>query len=225
MDFSDLFSEYSIDFVDHSQFVLNALLAALLSWLLSMYYTKYGHAVGNRSKFSNNFILLALTTMLIIYIVKSSIALSLGLVGALSIVRFRAAIKEPEELTYLFLVIGIGLGMGANQAGITILAFVLIMALLILKTSTQKNKIKRLDNEMVLNVSSSVVDEQGINAILIQHLAGVELRRLSHDKGTVRMSYVLEIDSLDQLSNVKNELLQKDPSAEISFIDNKNLAQ
>jgi len=118
---------------EHSQFILNALLAAFLSWCLSIYYTKYGKAIGNRSKFSNNFMLLALTTMLIIYIVKSSIALSLGLVGALSIVRFRAAIKDPEELTYLFLVIGIGLGMGANQAGITILAFVLIMALLILK--------------------------------------------------------------------------------------------
>ena len=48
-------------------------------------------------------------------IVKNSIALSLGLVGALSIVRFRAAIKEPEELTYLFLVIATGLGTGSGQ--------------------------------------------------------------------------------------------------------------
>ena len=45
------------------------------------------------------------------------------LVGALSIVRFRAAIKEPEELVYLFLVISTGLGLGANQAKITILEF------------------------------------------------------------------------------------------------------
>jgi len=44
-----------------------------------------------------------MTTMLVISIVKSSLALSLGLVGALSIVRFRSAIKEPEELVYIFL--------------------------------------------------------------------------------------------------------------------------
>ena len=50
-----------------------------------------------------------MTTMLIISIVKSSLALSLGLVGALSIIRFRAAIKEPEELAYLFLAIGISI--------------------------------------------------------------------------------------------------------------------
>ena len=52
--------------------------------------------------------------------VKSSLALSLGLVGALSIVRFRAAIKEPEELIYLFLTIAAGLGTGAGQIKITI---------------------------------------------------------------------------------------------------------
>ena len=53
--------------------------------------------------------------MIIITIVKSSLALSLGLVGALSIVRFRTAIKDPEELSFLFISIAIGLGMGANQ--------------------------------------------------------------------------------------------------------------
>ncbi len=71
--------------------------------------------------------------MLIITIVKSSLALSLGLVGALSIVRFRSAIKEPEELAYLFLCIAIGLGLGASQTAITTLAFIVIMGVLMLK--------------------------------------------------------------------------------------------
>lgn len=218
------FSQYVIGLQDHSQFVLNALVAALLSWLLSLYYNKYGRAIGNRSKFSNNFILLALTTMLIIYIVKSSIALSLGLVGALSIVRFRAAIKDPEELTYLFLVIGIGLGMGANQSGITILAFVLIMALLILKSSTQKNKLKSLDNQMVFNVSSRAMTESQINTILSNHFSGVELRRLSQDDGELRMTYQVEAETIDQITTVKTQLLVSDADASISFIDNKNLS-
>ena len=53
---------------------------------------------------SQKFFVLSLTTMIIITIVKSSLALSLGLVGALSIVRFRTAIKEPEELAYFIYV-------------------------------------------------------------------------------------------------------------------------
>jgi len=71
--------------------------------------------LSNKKDFSKIFIPLCLATTLIITIVKSSIALSLGLVGALSIVRFRAAIKEPEELIYLFLIIAIGLAFGSNQ--------------------------------------------------------------------------------------------------------------
>ena len=70
--------------------------------------------LSNRKIFSKNFFIITTTTMLIITVVKSSLALSLGLVGALSIIRFRAAIKEPEELGYLFLTISIGLGCGAD---------------------------------------------------------------------------------------------------------------
>jgi hypothetical protein len=103
----------SINMLD---FLIGLVFAVPLLLFLRMFYIRYGHAVSNRSRFSNNFLPLGLTTMLIITIVQSSIALSLGLVGALSIVRFRAAIKDPEELIYLFLVIAIGLGCGAGRA-------------------------------------------------------------------------------------------------------------
>jgi hypothetical protein len=66
---------------------------------------------------------------LIITIVKSSLALSLGLVGALSIVRFRTPVKEPEELAYLFMAIAIGLGMGADYRLETSVGTILILAL------------------------------------------------------------------------------------------------
>ena len=99
---------------------LNILLTALLAYLLGLLYNRYGNSLSNRKSFGKNFVLLAVTTMIVITIVKSSLALSLGLVGALSIVRFRAAIKEPEELSYLFLNIAIGLGFGADQKLATI---------------------------------------------------------------------------------------------------------
>jgi ABC-type branched-subunit amino acid transport system permease subunit len=84
------------------QFVINLIIAALLAHFLKKIYIRYGKAVSNRARFASNFFLMVTTTMLIISIVKSSLALSLGLVGALSIVRFRTAIKEPEELAVLF---------------------------------------------------------------------------------------------------------------------------
>jgi len=223
MNIKDLLLDYKVEILDLNNFVLNALLAALLSWILARYYRRYGLSVSNRSQFANNFMLLALSTMLIIYIVKSSIALSLGLVGALSIVRFRAAIKEPEELTFLFLVIGIGLGMGANQPLITVVAFVLILGLLYLQARMRKSKAHDLHNQMVVNIATSTLDEATVNATMTKHFADVELRRMSLDKGKLFMSYVIEATKFDQLSQTKQQLLTSDPEVEFSFVDNKNM--
>ena len=101
---------------------INLLLAAVLASIVAWVYINYGRSLSNRAKFAQTLPVLALITVLIISIVKSSLALSLGLVGALSIVRFRTAIKEPEELIYLFMAIAIGLGLGADQRWPTVLA-------------------------------------------------------------------------------------------------------
>jgi uncharacterized membrane protein YhiD involved in acid resistance len=115
-------------------FVISLILAALLGAVLGQAYIHFGRSLSNRRFFAANFLLLTVTTTLIITIVKSSLALSLGLVGALSIVRFRAAIKEPEELAFLFLAISVGLGLGAGQALITVVALVVILGLIAVRS-------------------------------------------------------------------------------------------
>lgn len=223
MKFEDLLSDYSLEATDVSQFLTNALLAAVLTWLVSEFYKRYGRTVSNRSQFASNFMMLALATMLIIYIVKSSVALSLGLVGALSIVRFRAAIKEPEELTYLFLVIGIGLGMGANQGAITIIATVLILALVFLYTKMKKQSAHDLDSQMVLNISSKKLSEKDINNVVASTFGNADLRRMSTQEDMLYMSYLIDANNFDQLSAAKAVLIEQDAAIELSFIENKNM--
>lgn len=224
MDFKNLLNDYSLEAIDLSQFLLNALIGAILSWLVSVYYKRYGSSVSNRSQFANNFILLALTTMLIITIVKSSIALSLGLVGALSIVRFRAAIKEPEELIYLFLVIAIGLGMGADQAAITIVAFLLIMSILIIKSKLSGKGGNMRRNQMQLSITTDPVSMEGINKVLSENMKIVDLKRMSQNKDKMYLSYALESENFDNLISVKDQLLALSPEMEVSFVDNSNVA-
>ncbi|MEM9544634.1 MAG: DUF4956 domain-containing protein [Bacteroidota bacterium] len=223
MDFSNLIAEYTFEDIDLKIFLTNALVAALLSWLVSIFYKRYGSSVSNRSKFAENFILLALTTMLIITIVKSSIALSLGLVGALSIVRFRAAIKEPEELVYLFLVIAIGLGTGAEQTEITILAFVLIMSILIITKMTKKSSGFRNKNQMQLSITTPQIEVERINATL-SGLQIVDLKRMSQDKEKLYLSYTLEAKDVGQIIAIKDALMELSPDMEVSFVDNKNVS-
>ena len=110
-----------------SGFIISLLMSTVLGFVLAKVFIKYANVMSNRKMMAYNLMLLVIITTLVISIVKSSLALSLGLVGALSIVRFRTAIIEPEELIYLFIAIAIGLGMGAGQVTITLIAFVLIV--------------------------------------------------------------------------------------------------
>ena len=96
--------------------VLTSISFCFLSALILKYlYINRANSITPKIEFSNLLIVISLITFLMIVIVKSSIALSLGLVGALSIVRFRTPIKEPEDLTYLFLSIALGVGYGSFQ--------------------------------------------------------------------------------------------------------------
>lgn len=88
--------------------------AGALGYVIRALYRRFGSSISNRDAFSANFPLISIATVLIIFVIKSSLALSLGLIGALSIVRFRAAIKEPEEIVYLFFCIAIGIALGAR---------------------------------------------------------------------------------------------------------------
>jgi len=104
-----------------TELVINLTVGILLSFVIRQHYIRYGSTLTNRNELSRVFPLILLTTVLVISIVKSSLSLSLGLVGALSIVRFRTPIKEPEELAYLFICIAAGLGLGANQTFPTVI--------------------------------------------------------------------------------------------------------
>ena len=126
--------------IDLSLIVLNLFCAFIVSLLIKFHYKKCSTTLTNRDDFSNLFPFITLTIVLVIYIVKSSLALSLGLVGALSIVRFRAAIKEPEELVYLFFIISIGLANGANQFLLSTISTLIIIFFLFLRNFYQSKK-------------------------------------------------------------------------------------
>ena len=209
--------------VPFDEFVLNILVVALLVSLLRLYYIRFGNAISNRTKFANNFLPLALGTLLIIMIVKSSIALSLGLVGALSIVRFRAAIKDPEELTYLFIAIGLGLAGGANQPVLAVVAFVIILLLLYLNKIFTSKVVFKKEDKLFVNINTDVDDLQGIVKLLTDTFPYVELKRMDTlDKG-LDLSFICKAESIDQLTKAKNEITNLSSATRLSIVDQPDL--
>lgn len=202
-------------------FVINAIIAVVLAGLLEITYAKCAKSLSGRKVFAANFFLIGFTTMLIISIVKSSLALSLGLVGALSIVRFRSAIKEPEELAYLFYTIAIGLGLGANQRVITVVAFFILMTILWIRFFASK---KAKQQNLFLTVSSvgekkptiSQVSELLNTAFKASHLS-----RYDESDDIIEASFWIEVSKVENLEQFKSKIQELAPGTQVSFVDNK----
>ena len=167
-DLENFFFNSNIE-IDFLNFFYAILLSLVLSFLVKLTYVKVGKSLNDKSYFSDTFIPLALITTLVITVIKFSLALSLGLVGALSIVRFRAAIKEPEELVYLFFVISIGLSNGANQFLLSIFATLVILSFLfgrhLFENKFRRNVQYNLDSN-ILNINILNNNEKKIDDII-----------------------------------------------------------
>jgi len=202
-------------------FVLNLAMAAILAFILGRIYVRYGTSLSNRRMFANNFILVTMTTMLIITIVKSSLALSLGLVGALSIVRFRAAIKEPEELAYLFFTISIGLGLGADQRVITLIGFAGMCGVIILRKYYHRSEDHQNLYLSITSHNPQKINLEKIIETLKKYCAAVDVKRFDETREILEASFLIEFDNFEQLNKARSELQRLSDTMKITFLDNK----
>lgn len=202
---------------------INLVLAVATSFVLSRVYVHWGAALSNRRKFAANFMLVTVTTTFIILVVRSSVALSLGLVGALSIIRFRAAIKEPEELAYLFFAIALGIGLGDNQRTVTLVALLVVIALIGLARLLRQTQ---ADTNLHLALTSRApdkVDMPRVMDVLAKHCSKLRLLRFDENPEALEMSFVVEFRHIADLDNARAALQALAPAMEISFLDNKGV--
>lgn len=201
---------------------IGLVLALVLQW----HFRRFASTLSNREAFSKVFPFILLTTLLIIMVVKSSLALSLGLVGALSIVRFRTPIKEPEELGYLFICIAIGLGLGAEQTLPTIAGatFIIVIASLIgLRTRRRENKNLYLSVNWAGTAGDRGLTLDALNELLGQHVMRSDLRRVDSRDGSLEASYLVELASASDLSKLIDHLHEANENVEVSFVDQGRL--
>lgn len=201
-------------------FLINIFMTIILSYIIGLVYSKYGNSLSNRKKLLQTFVLISVTVMLVISIVKSSLALSLGLVGALSIVRFRTAIKEPEELVYFFVAIALGLGMGANQRLVTLVgAIIIILYIVIQNMNTVRNVVQQNLIVTISNTSETGLDENKILEMLNKYSSKIDLRRLDAANNSTEISLNIEFNNFESIIKAKNDL-KTIGDIQFSFIEN-----
>ena len=209
-----------------SALLINLGVGVVLSILIRWHFKTFGSTLSNREEFTQVCPFILLTTILIITVVKSSLALSLGLVGALSIVRFRTPIKEPEELAYLFISIAMGLGLGADQTISTIVAGPVILAVMAIfkwtrRDSKKKNLYLSLDWKNNDGKEAQLLNR--FNQIIGKHVLVSDLRRMDARDNCVEATYFIDIQTPDNLSGLVDELHSTFTGIGVTFIDQNQM--
>lgn len=201
--FSDIFKSNYIDNITSFNLldtVLAMFLAFAIGFLINFVYRKTFNGVMYSSSFGASLVAMCVTTTFVILAVTSNVVLSLGMVGALSIVRFRTAVKEPIEICYLFWAIAAGIVIGAGMFPLAVFGSVLIGIILVIFM----NK-KTSDNPyiLVINCENDAAEKNAMSYIKGQVKKTVVKSKTVSKTG---IELTLEIRLKDETTDFVNQI-------------------
>ena len=212
VNFSDIFKSSFVDKMTSISF-LDMFIAMILSFAVGLFimqvYKKTFKGVMYSSTFAMSLLALTLITTLNILGVTSNVVLSLGMVGALSIVRFRSAIKEPMDIAFLFWSISEGIVLGAGLIPLAILGAVFIGIVMVLfanKKTTDNPYIlvvnckNDISENSVLNILSKNVNKYCVKSKTISPSNGIEMT-IEVKLKNITTSFVNEVSKIEGVSN------------------------
>ena len=212
VNFSDIFKSSFVDKMTSISF-LDMFIAMILSFAVGLFimqvYKKTFKGVMYSSTFAMSLLALTLITTLIILGVTSNVVLSLGMVGALSIVRFRSAIKEPMDIAFLFWSISEGIVLGAGLIPLAILGAVFIGIVMVLfanKKTTDNPYIlvvnckNDISENSVLNILSKNVNKYCVKSKTISPSNRIEMT-IEVKLKNITTSFVNEVSKIEGVSN------------------------
>lgn len=202
------------------QAVLNFAAAAIIACLIYISYRASHSGVVYSERFNVSLVMLTLISTLVMNVIGNNIALSLGMVGALSIVRFRTAIKDPRDTAYIFWAIAVGICCGVSDYMIAAIGSVIILLFLLLFGFVRNN-----ERIMVIINGSSEAQEE-IEKRMEQLFAGRALLRVHNVSMEEQVSeYIYEIsDKIMRKSENVNGSLHKNLS-EVKGISNISIVR
>ena len=165
MTFSDIFKSSFLENITEFS-VLDTLIGMLFALAIGMFifviYKKTFSGIMYSTGFAMSLIGLSLVTTLVIMAVTSNVVLSLGMVGALSIVRFRAAIKEPMEIVFLFWSLAVGIVIGAGMIPLAVIGSAIIGIILVIFAG---KKFSNTPYILVVSCNDEKAEENALNMI------------------------------------------------------------
>ena len=212
MTFNDIFKSSFLESVTEFSLldtVIGLLFALVIGLFIFLIYKKTFTGVMYSTSFALTLVGLSLVTTLVIMAVTSNVVLSLGMVGALSIVRFRSAIKEPMEIVFLFWAIAAGIVIGAGMIPLAVIGSVIIGIIMIIFVNVKTVKTPYI---LVMNCADEAAEENALKLVgesvekyVIKsktiNIQGIEMTVQVRVKDNAT-AFVHRVNEIDGVSNV-----------------------
>lgn len=189
-------------------------------------YKKYSTSYSSRDDYGNTILIVIISVSALIAVVKSSLALSLGLVGALSVVRFRTAVKEPVNLGFLLFTICVGIALGASQflfGFITLLIGSIAIIFVYLKTGvkSQNDHQKESSIDSISLTLPIDINLKEIFKCLAEDCDFFNIQTFEQvsDTKTCNLTFKVKFKNLDSLDDFRNKIKQKYKEANLIFFN------
>lgn len=214
MTFNDIFKSSFLENAN-SVSISDMLIALVLAFGIGLFiffvYKKTYQGVMYSSSFGTTLIALTMITTVVILAVTSNIVLSLGMVGALSIVRFRAAIKDPLEIAFLFWSIAVGIVLAAGLIPLAVFGSVVIGLILLVFVNRKSYSNPYI---VVLSCSDSAAEKRAV-ALLEKNVQRYSVKSKSAQKGKIELNIEVRlknddtdfINALSELNGVGSAVL------------------
>ena len=193
---ADLTSSMTLGFSSILTIIISMLLAVVLGYGIAWVYRRNYRGVMYSSNFAMTLIMMTLITTPVVLCIRNSIALSMGMVGALSIVRFRTAVKDPLDTAYMFWALTTGILLGAGQFLLTAISVVLIGLLMTLLVNIQAKG----NNSYLLVIRMTEEADRTVSQ-LVGTMRVQKLKTKSVTNAGVEATYEIRVDKPDALLN------------------------
>jgi len=194
--FANLFSSQTITPASFPTILLSLVLALAAGLFIAWIYRRNYRGVMYSNNFTLTLVMMTLITCPVVMCIRESIQLSMGMVGALSIVRFRTAVKDPLDTAYMFWALTMGILLGAGQFFLTACAVVGIGLLLTVLVHVQSKGL----NSYLLVVRMAEESERQANQ-LVNNLKVMQLKSKTVSANGVEATYEVRVDKPDALLN------------------------
>lgn len=202
--------QFSSEYPGFYSVVFTTLCAIILGTLIAFTYEKTTSAVGRPNHFLQAIILITIVSSMIIQAIGDSVARGLGMIGALSIIRFRTTIKDPRNIVFIFSAIAVGIACGVFGFTIAVVGTVgFCLTAFLLKYSTFTRSESQIAT-INLQISKSLGEIEDVKAIIRAHTIDNRLIKKSFGvkkkSDTITLNYKLKFKDDESAQSLLNEL-------------------